>query len=69
MPKKAKATLSSNKVIPIIFWNLRDIIHVDYLKKSNTINGEYYVNLLDRFNHAIKEERPHLAKKNLLPST
>lgn len=65
-PKKAKATLSANKVMATVFWDSRGIIHVDYLEKGKTINGEYYANLLDRFNDAVKEKRPHLAKKKIL---
>ncbi|XP_011251320.1 histone-lysine N-methyltransferase SETMAR-like [Camponotus floridanus] len=65
-PKKAKAVLSANKVMATVFWNARGIIHIDYLQKGKTINGEYYANLLDRFNDVLKEKRPHLAKKKVL---
>lgn len=57
-PKDAKATLSTNKVMATI--------HVDYLEKGKTINGENYANLLNHFNHPIKEKCPHLAKKKIL---
>lgn len=62
-PKKAKAVLSANKVMATVFWDARGIIHIDYLQKGRTVNGEYYCNLLDRFNDVLKEKRPHLAKK------
>ncbi|KAG5323056.1 SETMR methyltransferase, partial [Acromyrmex heyeri] len=31
-----------------------------------TINGDYYAALLDRFNNILKKKRPHLAKKKVL---
>ena len=49
-PKKAKVGLSANKVMATVFWDARGVIHIDYLQKGRTMNGEYYPNLLDRFN-------------------
>ena len=65
-PKKAKVGLSANKVMATVFWDARGVIHIDYLQKGRTINGEYYTNLLDRFNEDLKKKRPHLAKKKVL---
>jgi histone-lysine N-methyltransferase SETMAR len=65
-PKKAKVGLSANKVMATVFWDARGIIHIDYLQKGRTINGEYYANLLDRFDDDLKKNRPHLAKKKVL---
>ena len=59
-PKKAKVGLSANKVMATVFWDARGVIHIDYLQKGRTINGEYYTNLLDRFNEDLKKKRPHL---------
>ena len=60
--KKAKVGLSANKVMATVFWNARGVIHIDYLQKGRTINGEFYTNLLHRFNEDLKQKRPHLAK-------
>ena len=65
-PKKAKVGLTANKVMVTVFWDARAVIHMDYLQKGRTINGEYYTNLLDRFNEDLKEKRPHLAKKKVI---
>ena len=62
---KARAT-SAGKVMASVFWNARGIIHIDYLQKDKTINGEYYGNLLQRLNDEIKKKRPHLAKNKVL---
>ncbi|QQP51432.1 Mariner transposase, partial [Caligus rogercresseyi] len=59
---KAKVGLSANKVIATVFWDARGVIHIDYLQKGRTMNGEYYTSLLDRFNEDLKKKRPHLAR-------
>ncbi|QQP52895.1 Putative mariner transposase [Caligus rogercresseyi] len=63
---KAKVGLSANKVMATLFWDARGVIHIDYLQKGRTMNGEYYTSLLDRFNEDLKKKRPHLAKKKVL---
>ena len=39
---------------------------MDFLKRGLPIAGQYYSELLDRFNEKLKETRPHLAKKKML---
>ena len=65
-PEKVKMGLSANKVMSTVFWDARGVIHIDYLQKGRTINGEYYTNLLDRFNEDLKKKLPHLTKKKVL---
>ncbi|QQP40773.1 Putative mariner transposase [Caligus rogercresseyi] len=65
-PKKAKVGLSANEVMATVFWDARGVIHIDYLQKGRTMNGEYYTSLLDRFNEDLKKKRPHLAKKKFI---
>lgn len=43
------------------FWDARGIIHVDYLQKDKTINGEYISNLLGQFN--VKKKKTITIKK------
>ena len=64
--KKAKTVKSADKVMATVFWDARGIIHIDYLQKGKTVNGEYYCKLLDHFNDVLKEKRPHMAKKKVL---
>ncbi|GBP03932.1 Histone-lysine N-methyltransferase SETMAR [Eumeta japonica] len=65
-PKKAKQSLSANKVMVTVFWDARGVVHIDYLEKGKTITGEYYSKLLNRFDVDLKQKRPHLAKKKVL---
>ena len=41
-PKKAKITLSANKVMASVFWDAKGILLIDYLQKGATIIGQYY---------------------------
>ena len=54
--KKAKVGFSANKVMATVFWDARGVMHIDYLQKGRTIYGEYYTNLLDRFNEDLKKK-------------
>lgn len=65
-PKKAKTVPSAGKVMATIFWDSRGIIHTDYLEKGRTITGQYYSELLGRFDAELRKKRPHLLKKKVL---
>lgn len=56
----------AGKVMATVFWDARGVIHIDYLPKKTTITGKYYASILDDFNEALKEKRPHLARKKVL---
>lgn len=45
-----------------MFWNIRDIVLVDYLEKSKLINGEYS-ELIEQFQPCFKGNTSTLAKK------
>ncbi|KAL7742615.1 hypothetical protein ACLKA6_013947 [Drosophila palustris] len=61
--KRVKASRWAGEVFASVFWDGHGIIHIDYLKKGEKCNKEYYSALLDRVNDEIKKKRPHLAKK------
>jgi len=65
-PKKAKTVPSAGKVMATVFWDSRGIIFTDYLEKGRTITGQYYADLLGRFDAELMRKRPHLAKKKVL---
>ena len=64
--KKAKAVPSTGKVTALIFWYACGIIFIDYLQKGETINGEYYANILQRLSDEIQKKRPYLVNKKVL---
>ena len=49
-----------------VFWDSQGIIFTDYLEKGSTITGQYYADLLGRFEAKLMKQRPHLAKKKVL---
>jgi [histone H3]-lysine36 N-dimethyltransferase SETMAR len=65
-PKKAKTVPSAGKVMATIFWDSQGVILIDYLQKGRTITGQYYSDLLTRFDAVLKEKRPRLQRKKLL---
>ena len=64
--KKAKTVPSAGKVMATIFWDSQDMIFIDYPEKGKTVTGQYYAELLSRFDAVLKEKRPHLSKKKVL---
>src|ERR1700712_1634247 len=65
-PKKAKTVISAGKVMATVFWDSQGIILIDYLEKGRTITGQYYSELLDRFDAAFKEKRTFPYRTKLL---
>ncbi|KMQ88717.1 mariner transposase [Lasius niger] len=62
-PKKAKTVPSAGKVMATVFWDSQGIIFTDYLEMGRTITGQYYADLLGRFDAELMKKRPYLAKK------
>ena len=48
-PKKAKVVASAGKMMAFVLWDAKGILIINYLRKSCTINGEYYAKLLKQF--------------------
>ena len=65
-PKKAKTIPSAGKIMATVFWDSQGVIHIDYLQKGRTITGQYYSDLLTRFDAVLKEKRPRLQRKKVL---
>ncbi|UYV62215.1 hypothetical protein LAZ67_1008243 [Cordylochernes scorpioides] len=56
-PKKAKTVPSAGKVMVSVFWDSEGVLLLDFLNKGQTINGNYYANLVKQLREAIKEKR------------
>jgi hypothetical protein len=65
-PKKANTVTSAGKVMATVFWDSKGKIFIDYLEKGRTITGQYYDQLWGKFDDALKEKWPHLARKKVL---
>lgn len=65
-PKKAMVVKSAGKVMASVFWDSKGILMIDYLPSGQTINGNYYANLLDRLHQNIQQKRPGLIRKKII---
>jgi len=62
-PKKAKMVPFARKIMATVFWDSRGIIFTDYLEKRRTITGQYYADLLDRFDAELKKKMASFSEK------
>lgn len=65
-PKKAKMSRSAVKVMLTVFWDNSGIILYDYLQKGQTMNGEYYAELLKMLKREIAAKRRGKLRKGVL---
>ena len=64
-PKKAWQVRSNVKVMLTCFLDSRGIVHHEYAPKGQTINKEYYLQVLRRLREAVRRKRPDMwAAKN-----
>ena len=61
--KKAKTVPSAGKIMATVFWDSRGIIFTDYLEKGRIITGQYYADLLDRFDAELKKKTASFSEK------
>ena len=64
-PKKARQVRSNVKVMLTCFFDSRGIVHHEYAPEGQTINKEYYLEILRRLRDAVRRKRPNMwAAKN-----
>ncbi|GFX85027.1 protein GVQW3 [Trichonephila clavipes] len=59
-PRPKKARQSNSKSMLIVFFDDEGIVHHEYAHTGQTINKEYYVEVLKRLVNAIRRKRPQL---------
>lgn len=57
-PKKAKMSRSQEKAMIIPFFDSQGIIHIEWVPQGQTVNKEYYLNVLKRFREKMRWKRP-----------
>ena len=55
----ARQSRSSVKSMLIIFFDYEGVVHHEYAPTGQTINKEYYVQILKRLREAVRRKRPH----------
>ena len=64
--KKFKVSRTTKKVMATVFWDTDGVIHIDYLPRGTTMNGQYYADLLVRLRESIKEKRRGKIRRGIL---
>ena len=59
-PKKARQVRSKTKVMLLAFYDKEGIVHYEYAPSGQTINKEFYVDVLRRLREDIRRKRPKL---------
>lgn len=62
-PKKVKD--SANKFMATLYWETRDVNHIDYLQNQITVNNEYYENFFEPLNDDLKKKWSHFTEKKV----
>ena len=59
-PKKARQSRSATKSMLIVFFDIRVIVHHDFVPEDQTVNAEFYCNDLRRLREDIRRKRLEL---------
>jgi len=59
-PKKARQSRSATKSMLIMFFDIRAIVHHEFVPEGQTVNAEFYCNVLRRLREDIQRKRPEL---------
>nr|APL98296.1 truncated putative DD34D transposase [Bactrocera tryoni] len=63
-PKKPRQSRSKVKVMLIVFFDIRGVVHYEYVPTGQTVNKEYYLGVMRRLRDAIRRKRPSLWANN-----
>ena len=63
---KPRAQKSARKVMLTVFWDVKGVILKDYLPHGNTVNGQYYADLLTKLRKTVTRKRG-IARTQILP--
>ena len=59
-PKKVRQSRSATKSMLIVFFDIRGIVHHEFVHEGQTVNAEFYCNVLRRLREDIRRKRPEL---------
>lgn len=59
-PKKCRKIQSKIKVMLLVFFDIRGIVHHEYLPEGQTVNSNFYVNVLKRLMSRVRRVRRNL---------
>jgi hypothetical protein len=59
-PKKSLMMKSQIKTILISFFDIKDIVHFEFISQGKTINQAYHMEILKRLREAVHRKRPEI---------
>ena len=62
--KKAQQNKSKFKAMLIVFFNIRGIVHVDWVPESQTVNQVYFKEVLTNLCERVRRRRPEIWKNS-----
>lgn len=63
-PKKPRQSRSKMKVMLIVFFDIRGVVHYEFVPEGQTVNKEYYLGVMKRLRERIRKKRPNLWANN-----
>lgn len=63
-PKKPRRSRSKVKVMLVVFFDCRGVVHKEFVPDGQTVNKEYYLDVLRRLRENIRRKRQELWKEN-----
>lgn len=57
VPQRPRIANSTGKIMMSVFWDSQGVLLLDFLPSGQTINGEYYADLIFKLREAIKRKR------------
>jgi len=58
--KKAKQVKSNVKTMLICFFDIKGLIHFEFVPQGQTVNQQFYLEVLKRLRDAVRRKRPEL---------
>ena len=59
-PKKARMSKSRVKTMLIVFFDVRGIVHFEFVPQRQTLSAAFYLEALKRLKHRVARVRPHI---------
>src|SRR5215469_3422364 len=56
--KKARQSRSNVKVMLIVFFDWKGIVHHEFVARGETVNKEFYLKVMKRLREAVRRKRP-----------
>lgn len=60
-PKKARMSKSKVKVMLIVFFDVRGVVHSEFVPEGQTVNADFYLEVLKRLKQRVNRVRPTIA--------